>query len=158
MEENIGDQSWVFKSSLMQSRDWVGWVHEQGNRPSFPASSERWQRVGPDRWKLKVYLGAEILGSHHVEVGWWGEGQREGALTRPRASLVAQTVKRLPAMRETQVRSLGREDPWRRKWQPIPVSLPGESNGWRSLVGYSPWGRKESDTTEWLHFHFHVSP
>ena len=37
---------------------------------------------------------------------------------------------------------------WRRKWQPTPVSLPGKSHGQRSLVGYSPWGRKESDTTE----------
>ena len=37
--------------------------------------------------------------------------------------------------------------PWRRKWQPTPVFLPGESHGWRNLVGYSPWGRKESDTT-----------
>ena len=44
---------------------------------------------------------------------------------------------------------------WRRKWQPTPVSLPTKSQGWRSLVGYSPWGRKESDTTERLHFHFH---
>ena len=42
--------------------------------------------------------------------------------------------------------------PWRRKWQPTPVFLPGESHGWRSLVGYSPRGCKESDTTEWLHF------
>ena len=38
------------------------------------------------------------------------------------------------------------------KWQPTPVLLPGKSHGWRSLVGYSPWGRKESDTTERLHF------
>ena len=37
---------------------------------------------------------------------------------------------------------------WRRKWQPTPVFLPGKSRGWRNLVGYSPWGRKESDTTE----------
>ena len=44
---------------------------------------------------------------------------------------------------------------WRRKWQPTPVFLPGKSHGWSSLVGYSPWGRKESDTTERLHFHFH---
>ena len=44
--------------------------------------------------------------------------------------------------------------PWRRKWQPTPVFLPGESHGWRSLVGYSPWSRKESDMTERLHFHF----
>ena len=43
---------------------------------------------------------------------------------------------------------------WRRKWQPTPVLLPGKSHGRRSMVGYSPWGRKESDTTEWLHFHF----
>jgi len=32
--------------------------------------------------------------------------------------------------------------------------LPGKSHGWRSIVGYSPWGRKESDMTEQLHFHF----
>ena len=40
---------------------------------------------------------------------------------------------------------------------PTPVLLPGKSHGRRSLVGCSPWGRKESDTTEWLHFHFSVS-
>ena len=37
---------------------------------------------------------------------------------------------------------------WRRKWQPTPAFLPGKSHGWRSLVGCSPWGRTESDTTE----------
>ena len=37
---------------------------------------------------------------------------------------------------------------WRRKWQPTPVFLPGESHGWRGLVGYSPWGCKESDMTK----------
>ena len=41
----------------------------------------------------------------------------------------------------------------RRQWHPTPVLLPGESHGWRSLVGCSPWGRYESDTTEQLHFH-----
>ena len=40
---------------------------------------------------------------------------------------------------------------WRRKWQSTPVLLPGKSHGQRSLVGYSPWSRKESDTTERLH-------
>ena len=39
-----------------------------------------------------------------------------------------------------------------KKWQPTPVLLPGKSHGWRSLEGCSPWGRKESDTTERLHF------
>ena len=43
------------------------------------------------------------------------------------------------------------------QWQPTPVLLPGKSHGWRSLVGCSPWGHEESDTTEWLHFHFSLS-
>ena len=46
---------------------------------------------------------------------------------------------------------------WRRQWQPTAVVLPGESRGWRSLVGYSPWGREKLDTTEWPHFHFSLS-
>jgi len=64
-------------------------------------------------------------------------------------------LKRLPAMQETWVQSLGGKIPWRRKWQPTPVLLPRESHGRRSLVGYSPRGHKESDMTEWLHFHLH---
>ena len=46
---------------------------------------------------------------------------------------------------------------WRRQWHPTPVLLPGKSHGQRSLVGCSPWGRGESDTTERLHFHFSLS-
>ena len=72
------------------------------------------------------------------------------------ASLVAQMVKLLPAMPgfDPWVGKI----PWRRKWQPTSVLLPGKSHGQRSLVGYSPWGHKELDTTEQLdfHFHFHV--
>ena len=45
----------------------------------------------------------------------------------------------------------------RRQWHPTPVLLPGKSHGRRSLVGCSPWGRYESDTTERLHFHFSLS-
>ena len=45
----------------------------------------------------------------------------------------------------------------RRWWHPTPVLLPGKSHGQRSLVGCSPWGREESDRTEWLHFHFSLS-
>ena len=56
----------------------------------------------------------------------------------------------------------GRFAPWcrarrRRRWHPTPVLLPGKSHGQRSLVGCSPWGRKESDTTERLPFHFSLS-
>ena len=52
-----------------------------------------------------------------------------------------------------------RKIPWRREWQPTPVFLPGEFHGQRSLEGYSPWGLKESDTTEQLtlqHTHTHT--
>ena len=47
--------------------------------------------------------------------------------------------------------------PWRRQWHPTPVLLPGKSHGPRSLVGCSPQGRKELDTTERLHSHFSLS-
>ena len=48
-----------------------------------------------------------------------------------------------------------RTDLQRRQWHPTPVLLPGKSHGQRSLVGCSPWGRKELDMTEWLTFTFH---
>ena len=56
-------------------------------------------------------------------------------------SLVVQMVKHLTTMQETQVQSLGWEDPLEKEMQPTPVLLPGKSHGWRSLVGCSPWGR-----------------
>ena len=48
-----------------------------------------------------------------------------------------------------------RKIPWRRAWQPTPVFFPGESNGQRSLAGYSPWECQESDRTEWLTLSIH---
>ena len=64
------------------------------------------------------------------------------------AFLVAQMVKSLPAVQETQVRSLGWEDPLEKEMATTPVFLPGESHGWRSLVGHSLCGCKELDMTE----------
>jgi len=52
-------------------------------------------------------------------------------------------IKNLPAMQETHVEKI----PWRKKWQPAPVFLPGEFHGQRSLAGYSPWGHKELEMT-----------
>ena len=46
-----------------------------------------------------------------------------------------------------------RKIPWGRKWQPTLMFLPEKSHGWRSLASYSPWGRKESGTSEWLSMH-----
>ena len=60
-------------------------------------------------------------------------------------------------MQETWVQFLGREDPWRRKWQPILVFLPGEFHGQGSPLGYSPCGHREPDMTERLtHTHTHT--
>ena len=50
-----------------------------------------------------------------------------------------------------------RKIPWKRKWWPTPVFLPGKSRGQLSLMGYSPWGLKESDMTEWLYIHYTVA-
>ena len=64
----------------------------------------------------------------------------------PRGSVTKNT----PAMQKTQVQSWDWEDPWSRKWQPTPVFFLGKSHGQRSLVGFTPWGHKESDETEQL--------
>ena len=56
---------------------------------------------------------------------------------------------------KTRVQSWAGEDPLEEVWQPTPVFLPGESHGQRSLVGYSPWGGKESDMTEVI-YHAHM--
>ena len=82
----------------------------------------------------------EILGLQFF--GGWGGGADQGAC------LVAQMVKNLPVMQETCLHPRVGKLPWRRKWQPTAAFLPGESHGQRSLAGYSPRGRKESDTTE----------
>ena len=61
---------------------------------------------------------------------------------------MVQMVQNLIAMRETWVLSLDQEDPLEKETATTPVFLSGESHGQRSLVGYSPWGHKESDGTE----------
>ena len=55
-------------------------------------------------------------------------------------------VKNPPSMQETQVQSLSHEDPLEKRMALTTVSLPGGSQGQKSLVGYSPWGCKDSDT------------
>ena len=63
-------------------------------------------------------------------------------------------VKNLVTMRETRVQSLGREDPLEKEIATHSGILAWKLHGRRNLVGYSPWGRKEADVTERLHFHF----
>ena len=69
-------------------------------------------------------------------------------------------VKNLPAntgsARDTGFDPWVRKISWSKKWQPIPVFLPGRYHGHRSLAGYSIWGHKQSDMTEWLNTHTHT--
>ena len=64
--------------------------------------------------------------------------------------MVAQTVKSSPAVQETWFNPWIGKFPWRREWLPTSVFFSGEFHRQGSLAGYSLWGRKESDTTEWL--------
>ena len=73
------------------------------------------------------------------------------------ASLVAQLVKNLLQCRRLRFDPWVGKIPWRRKWQPTPVHLPGESHGQRSQASYSPWGPKELDMTVGL-FTFNDKP
>ena len=87
----------------------------------------------------------------------WYKIQREGG-KRSLARALAYTVKNLPAIQETQVQSLGWEDPLEKGTATHSSIVPGECYGQRSLAGYSPWGHKESDMTEPLTFTFFFSP
>ena len=82
-------------------------------------------------------LEEAVLCANELEEGQW-------------ASLMTQTVKNLPAVQGTQVQSLGREDPLGKVMATHSSILAGEFHGQWSLVGWHPWGRKESDTTERL--------
>ena len=83
-------------------------------------------------WQQKV-LKLRILPGEPQSVGWWINSQ-------PLCTLGGITVAQCGFRR--------------RQWHPTPALLPGKSHGWRSLVGCSPWGCEESDTTECLHFDF----
>ena len=97
-----------------------------------------------------LYAGQEArVRTGHGTTDWFkiGKGVHQGCALSPflfnlyaeyRASLVAQLVKKLPVVQEMGFNPWVRKIPWRRKWQPTPVFLPGKSHGQRSLVGYSP--------------------
>ena len=92
-------------------------------------------------WKQQgLPTSKAILGSKRRRVYMVRPGKNH-SLDCFNSKMVAQTVKNLPAMQETQVRSLSQEDPWRRKSQPTPIFLPGEFHG--QDISYSPLCHKE---------------
>ena len=101
--------------------------------------------------KVGDFPGGPVVRISPPSVGGCGFGPWAGSSKG--ASAKAQQVKNLPAMQEVQetwVRSLGQDQPPEEEMQPTPVFLPGKFHGQRSLVGCSPKGLQESDTTERL--------
>ena len=99
---------------------------------------------------IPLCFSLQAANRHGLGLPWWCSRHFLLKLHLLGTPLVAQMAKNLPAVQETQVPSQVRKIPWRREWQPTPVFLPREPYGQRSQVAYSPWGRKESDMTEWL--------
>ena len=95
----------------------------------------------------------QSMGSLRVRLDWSDLAAAAAAAASNKASQVAQW-KRIHCQCRRHKRcgfsSRVGKIPWRRKWQPTPVLLPGKFHGQRGLAGYSPWGSKESDTSEWL--------
>ena len=91
-------------------------------------SAQQQQKTLPEKTKLYGY--------------WWKKRYSILPMQFNKISHVAQTVKRLSTIRDTWVRSLGREDPLEKEMATRSSILPGKSHGQRSLVGYSPWGHR----------------
>ena len=108
-------------------------------------SQERGSLVGCRLWGHRVgHDWSDLAAAAFYWLPWWFSGKESARIVRDRLQC------RRPGL-DPSVRKI----PWRRKWQPTPVFLPREFHGQRSLVGYSPWSRQESDTTEWLSAHIH---
>ena len=89
-------------------------------------------------FKVFTSLGHLKLPIHHKRLPWWLSGKESACSTRFRP-----WVGKIP---------------WRRKWQPTPVFLPGESHGQRSLMGYSPWGHKSwTCLRDWAGMHAFIT-
>ena len=113
----------------------------------------------PPSWERFIVINS--LQHYQVRGGkdqpWTGEMWLAADLGKPRNTVVKSKTWKWKPWSEEMFCTLVVVFHLRRRWHPTPVLLPGKSHGWRSLVGCSPWGHKESDTTEQLHFHFSLS-
>ena len=128
-------------------RGWQGMKWLDGITDSMDMSLSNLRELVMDRKAWPAAL-------HGVKKSWTRLRHWTELIARDGASQMALVVKNLPAKAgdiETRVQSLGREDPLE-ECTANPL-LPGESYGQRSLAGYSPWGRKESDITEAVSMH-----
>ena len=119
------------------------------NLRSTNETRQRWKRA--NKAKLNAIFGIQLSAtlSFLTEKKKKNDGEFCNSLTEKTGFPSGSAIKNPPAMQEMQVRSLGQ----RKKWQLTPISLPGKPHGQRTLVGYSPWGRKELDTNEQMNMH-----
>ena len=115
-------------------RGWDGWMASPTRWTWVWVNSGSWWRTG--RPGVLRFTGSQRVGHDWATDLIW--------------SLMVLIVKNYPCRRHKTWRfdPWVNKIPWRRAWQPTPVSLPGESHGQGSLMGYTPWGHTESDTTE----------
>ena len=109
-------------------KDAAGWAMSLGPREGQPVASAGSENSLRDEMAMELRLAAD---------DWTKVGKDD----RRRVACLGKSRRYL----------------WRRQWHPTPALLPGKSHGQRSLVGWSPWGCGESDTTEQLHFPFSLS-
>ena len=108
--------------------------------------------------KRRLYTWTSPDGQHRIQIDYILCSQRwRSSIQSAKTRLGAEVQIMNFLLPNSDLNWKSRENHRRRQWQPTPGLLPGKSHGWRNLVGYSPWGRKEWDTTERLHFHFSLS-
>ena len=106
------------------------------------------QRQQKPSWTLmSLYLTLAVLHGPSSELS--GLPRNTATHSQTMGFLMVQMVKNSPAVQKPRFDPWVRKIPCRREWLPTPVFLPGEFQGQRCLVGCSPWGHEESDTTEW---------
>ena len=138
---------WVLTLAECHGRDfWT--ISKQYKTQHLPSRSM--QLISPVCHSTQAHVCTYTCTHAESHFHWKSMSRTESINTKvlSRGSLLSSSaVKNPPAMQEMWFDPWVGKIPWRRKWQPTPVFLPGKCHGQRSLVGYSPWGCKESDMT-----------
>ena len=162
---------YIIKYQINNSKTWVSMRRRSDTGEPNQRFSRKWDFIWTSKFLIsdkkgkgspvmetgltKEYIPARLYNMdtkisssfiHSINFYW-------APIARRQASQVALVVKNLLQCRRRKKLELDpwtRKIPWRRKWQPIPVFSPGKFHVQRSLAGYSSWGCRESDTTEWL--------